>query len=240
MSEPADPVTPASRAGEVDNLVGALVAPRAAFEAIARRPTWLLALCLLAALGAAVIWASYSKVEASGFRTYLEDMGRSLPDSVSDEQILGWTRVTSVVGAALFAPLTYLAVAGIFLGLLRMAGGELDFRKSLAVTVHGFLPFAVAAVVGLVMATFRTEITMQEIESGALVPSHLGFLAGPGVGAVTRALLTSVDLFSAWCIALLGLGYAIVARVPKGKAFGVVAAVWGLGILIKVVLAALR
>lgn len=242
MAEPSLPSSPSAAAGgEVDHLVGALVSPRPTFESIARRPTWALALFLLSALGAAVIWASYSKLDASGFRAYLEASGQPLPESVSDEQVLSWTRVSSVVAAAIFAPLTYLAVAGIWLALARMAGGTLDFRRSLAVTAHGFLPFAVAAVVGLAMATFRTEITMEEIEAGALVPSHLGTLfGGAGVGKVGRALLTSVDLVSVWSIALLTLGYATVAGLSKRSAFAVVASVWALGILIKVVLAALR
>lgn len=240
MSQLAAPVEPdVARGGEIENVVGALVSPRATFTAIATRPTWVLALLLLAALGAAAIWAGYSKVEAGDFRGYLESTGRDLPDSVSDEQILGWTRVSSVVGAALFAPLTYLGVAGIFLFLVRMAGGELDFRASLSVTVHGFLPFGVAAICGLGLATMRSEITMREIESGGLVPSHLGALIDAD-GAVARALLSSVDLFSIWCIALLGLGFAMVARLPRPKAYGAVAAVWVLGVLIKVALAALR
>lgn len=236
---PESPAPAASAGGEVENLIGALVSPRAAFTALAARPTWILALLLLAALGAAAIWAGYSKVEAGDFRGYLEEMGRPLPDSVSDEQLLGWTRVSSVVGAALFAPLTYLAVAGIFLFLVRMLGGELDYRRSLAVTVHGFLPFAVAAVCGLGISTVRSEISMREIESGGLVPSHLGALVDAD-GAVARALLSSLDLFSVWCIALLGLGFSIAARLPRSKAYGAVAAVWGLGILIKLGLAALR
>ncbi len=176
MSEPANPVTPASGAGEVDNLVGALVAPRADLRGDRAAPD--LASRPLPARRARRRGDLGELLEGRGlaiFAPISSTMGRSLPDSVSDEQILGWTRVTSVVGAALFAPLTYLAVAGIFLGLVRMVGGvRSTFAAASAVTVHGFLPFAVAAMVGLVMATLRTEITMQEIESGALVPSHLG------------------------------------------------------------------
>jgi hypothetical protein len=225
---------------EIDHLIGAIAAPRATFASIARRPTWLLAILLLAGLGTAAIWAGYSKVDPGEFVAYLEAMGRPLPASVSAEQILGWTRVSSAVGAALFAPLTYLVVAAIFLGLLRLAGGELDFRRSLSVTLHGFLPFGVAAVVGLGIAATREEVTMRELESGGLVPSHLGALLGGDASGVVGALASSVDLFSAWCIALLGLGFSIVAGVSRPKAFGAVGAVWGLGILLKLALVALR
>lgn len=228
------------KASEVDHLVGAITSPTATFASIARRPTWVLALILLAALGAAAVWSLYSKVDAGEFLAYMEAQGTKLPDSVSADQILGWTRVSSVVGAAIFAPVTYLAVAGIFLLLFRMSGATLDFRRSLSVTLHGFLPFGVAAVIGLGIAATREEVAMREIESGGLVPSNLGVFLGDGAGAVVRAVATSVDVFSVWCIVLLALGFSIVAKVSRGRAYGVVGAIWAFAVLLKVAIAALR
>jgi hypothetical protein len=230
----------AGRASELDHVIGALVAPRSSFESIARRPTWRLALVILAVLGSAAVWAGYSKVETGEFVSYLEAMGRPLPAGADGAQILRFTRVSSVVGAAIFAPLVYLAVAGIFLGLLQLLGGELDFRRSLSVTAHGFLPFGIAAIGGLATAAMRQEVTMRELEGGALVPSHLGVFAAEGASSLARAALSSVDLFSIWCILLLGIGYSTVARVPRGKAFGAVGVVWAIGVLVKLGLAALR
>jgi len=43
-------------------------------------------------------------------------------------------------------------MAGIFLVLFRLVGSELTFRQSLATTLHGMLPFGVAAVVGIATA----------------------------------------------------------------------------------------
>jgi len=239
-SETGSPDAGGGKASELDHLVGAIASPAATFASIARRPTWLLAMALLAALGAAAVWSLYSKVDASEFLAYLQAQGRQLPDTVSGEQILGWTRVSSVVGAAIFAPVTYMAVAGIFLLLFRMGGGTLDFRRSLSVTLHGFLPFGIAAVVGLGLAATREEISMREIESGGLVPSNLGVFLGEDAGAVVRAVATSVDAFSVWCIVLLALGFSIVAKVGRGKAYGFVGGVWGFGVLLKVAIAALR
>ncbi len=243
MSEDLQPGgTDAGRGGgsEVDHLIGALSSPAEAFSSIARRPTWLLALLVLVALSAAAVWSLYSKVDASEFLAYLEAQGRPLPPSVSGEQILGWTRVSSVVGAAVVVPLLYLAVAGIFLMLFRMSGSALDFKRSLSVTVHGLLPFGIAAVIGIGLATFREQVAMREVESGGLVPSSLAVLLGDEAGSVIRALASSVDLFSIWCIMLLALGFSTVAKVSRGKSYLMVGLVWGLGVLIKVGLASLR
>jgi hypothetical protein len=224
----------------VDHLVGAITAPVRTFESISRHPTWRLALVLLALLGAIAVWIGYGKVEPGDFMAYLEASGRPLPPSFDAEQALRFARVFGVTAAVIFAPLMYLALAGIFLWLLRMMGAELDYRRSLAVTTHGMLPFAVASIVGLAIATTREEIAMRDVEGGAWIPSHLGVFAGDDAGNLARAALSSVDLFSVWCIVLLGLGYAIVGRVGRSKAFTAVGIVWGIGILVKLGLAALR
>ena len=54
---------------------------------------------------------------------------------------------------------------------------------------------------------------------------------------MTRALLTSVDAFSAWCVALLAIGFTEVARVSRSAAWTTVLVVWGAGIGLKLVLA---
>ncbi len=120
-----------------------------------------------------------------------------------------------------------------------MLGSDLTFRQSLATTVHGFLPFGLAALAGIAIALGRDEIRLADMQAGGLVPSHLGVLAGENAGKVLRALLGSVDLFSAWCVALLATGYRVVARVSRGAAWGVVGSLWAVGILIKLALAAI-
>jgi hypothetical protein len=119
-----------------------------------------------------------------------------------------------------------------------MLGSEMDFVRSLSVAIHGSVPLGAAAIIGIPVALGRSEMSMEELQGGQYLMSNLGFLAGEEAGAVTRALLTSVDLFSVWCIILLTIGYRIVARVSRGAALAVTLAVWGLGVLLKVAMAA--
>jgi hypothetical protein len=79
---------------------------------------------------------------------------------------------------------------------------------------------------------------MEELQSGQFLMSNLGFLASEETSKAVLALLTSVDVFSIWCIALLTFGYQIVARVSRGTALGTVLALWIVGVLIKVGMAA--
>lgn len=232
----------AAGGSEMANVWGALLEPRRTFARLAARPTFVIALLVLVVLGAASVWVGFSKVDPQDMLRSLEEQGRELPPSMVEapEKMMGFMKWSAVAGAAVVAPLLYLAIAAIFLVALRLLGSEISYRQSLSVTLHGMLPLAVAALLGLVVGLLREQVSMRELESGALLLSHLGFLAGEESSAVVRALLTSVDLFSFWCIALLALGFELVARVSRAAAWGTVGVVWGLGIAVKALLALLR
>lgn len=218
----------------------ALTAPEAAFRAIAARPVVALALVLLVLAGVAAIGVGFSKVTAEDYLRTVEESGQEIPPQFREEpeRLMDIARWGAVASAALVAPLLYLALGGIFLVVFRLLGSEIDYRRSLSVTVHGLLPLGVAALIGLVIALARETVSVAELQGGGLVMSNLGFLAGDDTSKAVRALLTSVDLFSAWAIALLALGYRIVARVSTGAAWGTVAVVWALGVALKIALAA--
>jgi hypothetical protein len=221
-------------------LIQALVSPREAFTELARRPTTALALVVLVLLGVIAIHVAMSRVPPESLFASLEESGQELPAEAKEnpERFLKIALWSQTAAAVVFGPALYLALAGIFLVLFRMLGSELGFRQSLATTLHGMLPFGVAAVVGVFVALGRDEISLEELQWGGLVASHLGFLAGEDAGKVTRALLTSFDLFSVWCIALLAIGYRVVARVSAGAAWAAVLTVWAVGVALKLALAA--
>lgn len=227
---------------ETGNLWAVLTEPERGFTSLAARPTFALALILLVLVGVAAVWVGFSKLDAQDVLRTLEEQGRELPPAAAanPERLMSFMRWSSVAGAALFAPLLYLGLSGIFLVSFRLLGSEMTYRQSLATTVHGMLPMGVAGVLGILVGLFREGVTMRELESGGLVMSHLGFLAGEDASAVVRAALTSVDLFSIWCIFLLALGFRIVAKVGRSKAMATATTVWLVGVAVKLLLALLR
>jgi hypothetical protein len=242
-------VTDPSRAGgepagssSLRTLVSTLVAPREAFAALAARPAFALALVVLSLCAVGALWVTLDKVTAEDFVATLEASGRELPpEALRDpERLMAVSRWSQTIFGGLAAPVVYLVLAGLFLGAFRFgAGSDLRYRQSLAVTVHGMLPFAIAAVLGAAAALMRESVTLEEMKWGGVLASNLGILAGEGTGEIARALLTSVDLFSAWCVFLLATGYEIVARVSRKAAWTGVLTVWGLGLLLKVGIAAM-
>jgi len=231
----------ASDSSSAANLANALAAPKSAFESLARRPTFGLAMIVLVVLAAVLGYLAMSKVTPADFLKTIEESGRQLPPTAADhaDRMLAVTKWIQVGAALVVGPLLYLAVAGLFLVIFRTSGSDITFRQSLATTVHGLLPFGVLAIVGIAVTLGKSEVSLSQVQSGNLVASNLGFLAGSGASKAMKALLTSLDVFSLWCVALLAIGYRIVGRVRAGTAWAGVLVVWIVGILIKVGLAAI-
>lgn len=215
-------------------VISVLTAPARTFAAIAERPTFVVPLLLLAVLGAVAVNITFTKVDPQDFVRQMEEQGRDLPPNVDTSTILKFSRWAGTAGALLISPFTYVIVALLFWALLRMLGSDMDFKRSLAVTSHAFLPFGLAALIGVPVALARDTISLEEVQAGQFLQSNLGILAGEDTSQVVKALLSSVDVFSIWCIVLLAIGYRIVAKVSKGAAWGSVLAIWALGIVLKV------
>jgi hypothetical protein len=240
MSEP-EAGAPAGGGSSLSTLTQVLTSPQQGFRAIAAKPVIALALCLLVVLGVAVVGVSMSKVSGADYVQALQDQGRTVPPQMVDnpERAMKIARVFAVGFAVVVIPVLYLLFAAVLLVGFRLLGSEISFRKTLSVVVHGMLPMAVAAVIGIAIALSRDKLSFEQVQGGSLVMSNLGFLAHEGTSKALRALLTSVDLFSVWAIALLATGYRIVAKVSSGTAWGTVLVVWILGVLIKVGMAAM-
>ncbi len=128
-------------------------------------------------------------------------------------------------------------MALVFLGLLKTIGGELSFRTSLGVLVHGFMPTAVASL--LAIPLFLTSKSVNLYDPGFVKP-NLTVFAGADTNLELWLLLSSVDLFSLWTIVLLVIGYSIAAKISKLRAATCVVGLWVIWIAFVVGLAALE
>lgn len=217
-------------------LVGVLAAPRRTFAAIAQRPTVLVAMVVLLAIGTAAVFAAYSRIDiAEATRSQLEARGTEVSPEQLEQMIDVGERfwwIQPLVFGLIFGPIAYLLTAAAFLLLLRLSGGELSFEQSLSTSLHAFMPQAVAGLLAIPVVLARAEIDPQEMQTGGLLASHLGVFAPEDASPVLASLLSSIDVFSLWTIVLLVLGYGLVARVSRTAATVVTLVLWALYVLI--------
>lgn len=221
-------------------VIGALISPEKTFRSIAERPTWVVPLLLLVLLGAGYSWIAQQRVDPGELiKHQMEMFGIDLSkeqleeiESQATAEKSQLRQILELLGGALGIAAFYLIVAALFLVVFRLAGSEIDFRRSLAVIVHGLLPLGlVAGLLNIVLALSRAEITPEEMTFGLLV-SSLRPLA-PEESRVLASLLGSLDFFTIWSVVLLILGFRAVARVPTRTAATIVLILWGLWVLIK-------
>jgi len=222
-----------------------LWAPTQTFRKIAERPTWAVALVVLLALGGIVGYLAVQRIDPGDQRAQMRETleerglrGAELEQALDQgmqvtEAIAPWTPAFPVV----FGTLGYLFVALLFWVAFRLAGGELGYPHSFSVTLHGFVPQALGALIAIPVILGQETLDPEAVQRGSFLASNLGFLAPEDASPVVSTLLSSLDLFALWSVVLLTIGYSVVGRVSKGVAGGVVVGAWLLWVAIKVGLA---
>lgn len=226
-------------------LLGVLVSPGETFRSIAERPTWLPALLILVLLGGGVGLALQLRTDPEDMvRGQLEMVKVDMPQEQVDKMIedaenrstgatVGMAAAGLVIQGAFYA-----ALAGLFLAGYKMFGSDIDYRGSLAATLHGFMPIAVSSLINLPIILSRESITFEDIRTGGVLVSSLRALAPEDASAATEVLLGSFDLFTIWTIVLLTIGFKHVAKVSTAVASGIVILFWLVYVVGKVGLAA--
>lgn len=218
-------------------LLGALVAPGRTFDSIREKPSWVVAWILLVLLSLSVGLALQDRSDPAEIaKLQLERMGMEMtPEQVEEMErqtenqppAMRW--IGLIVGTLMSAGF-YLALAAIFMVAFRLSGSEIDFRSSLATTVHGTLPLGVAALLNIPLILTRSEVRAEEVLSGGVLVSSPRGLA-PEDSPVLTSLLGSLDFFMIWTVVLLIIGFRHVARVSTATATTVVLVLWGLLVL---------
>jgi hypothetical protein len=227
MTEPSAEPQGASAESPWGRPLGALVSPQATFRSLAARPSWLPPLLGLVVLGLVGQVLFNQKIDHEAvIRDAFERQGQPV-DEEQVEMAAGIQRKFGPTCGAVVPPLFLLLAAAIFWGLANVAGGEIDFKRSLSVTVHGMMPTAVAGLLTIPVVLGREEIEPIEAYIG-LLASHLGVFATDDTPLWLLGLLARVDLFSIWVVVLLVIGFRRVAGLSIGAATAIVLVLWAL------------
>ncbi len=146
------------------------------------------------------------------------------PVAQQEQQIAMIARITRTIAyvTPVIAPLIVGAiVAGVLLSSFNfLLGGHARFGPLFAVYFFSSLPLTLRTL--LVIGTLLTGINTDAFQINNAVGSNPAFYLGPGTPHWMSALLSWFDVFLIWQLVLLTIGGAIVAKVSRGKAAGVV------------------
>jgi len=216
-------------------LLSVFVAPNELFTDLGERPRWLVPfiILILAAAVASVLPRLLLPTEV-----WLDAMRQNLPASVemSEEQMaVAMTTMRSPVSVALNALGGILISGGgailatlFFWALFSILGGKISFTRSFAVVSYSSL----INVLGMVLIVTLTLI-LQRLD----IQTSFALLPVLKPNTYLYRLAAQIDFFTVWRLIIMGLGFSVVANVPKVKSYLSVIIPW---ILLSLAMAALR
>jgi hypothetical protein len=245
-SEPAGTTQPSTTTEAVPatngfkRVTGVLFAPVTTFREIAARPDILVPVAVIVIIS---ILSSIIIAPRVDFETAMREQFAQAGRNMSQEDIDRAVRFSTAIAKAMIyvAPLLnmifFAAVAGIFLLAFRLFGGEGNFKQAFSVTLYSWMPMMIAAIAMLIILMARGDVGAEQLNS--LVMSNLGFLADMKEQPVLHSLLSSIDVFTFWTLALFVLGFSFVSRLSRAKSAAIILTLWVVMIVIKVGFAAL-
>jgi hypothetical protein len=201
--------------------------PRALFEHLAERPTWLVPLLVFAAVIVLGFVILMDPVIVPEQLARMEESGRASDQAVAMMQGPGkW--ITLVFGLLFSIGSTFAYAAVMLLVGAFALGGRFNYRQALSLVAHASLVLVPGALLRIPLA-FATKSIQVSFGPGAFVP--VSQAEGFG-GKFLSYFLFGFDAFTLWQTALIGLGVAVIARVPVARAM---VGVWVAFLLINLV-----
>ena len=222
-------------------LIGVLAAPGKTFRAIAERPTWVVALVVLALLGAGLGMLVQNRTDQRQMiEKQMAKFGGNMTEKQIDEAVeraqhpTPLVRTLSLVGGLIGQAIGYLLPAFLFWVAFKLAGSEMPFKSSFSTYLHASVPLAIAFLLSLPVILSRQSVQPADMLTGGLLASSPAFFLPAGTSPTVKAALTTFDVFNLWSLALCILGYRIVARVSTAVAASAAVVLWLLGMGLRI------
>jgi hypothetical protein len=218
-SQPQATISPFGR------VIGVLFSPKATFEDIARKPSWLLPVLILVILSAVVGVALNSRMN---WREYVAQQIEKSPGAaqLSAEQKEQRTNVGakfapySVYVFGIPAPvIIVVVVAAVMLGAYNLlAGAGVNYRTALGMVSHAYVPLMLANLLFLVVLFLKPPGTL-DLDNP--VATNLAAFLPDGTPKWLEALGKNIDIFVIWIALLMAMGFAAASprKLKGGKAY---------------------
>jgi hypothetical protein len=239
IAPPGGPAAPPTKSA-FQRIAGVLFNPVETFADIARRPDILIPLIVVVVISILSSIVVMPRVDfESAIRDSMADQKGEMSSEDRERVVRFGTAAAKAVGYA--APLLnvvfFAVIAAILLLVFRLLGGEGNYKQAFSVTVYSWFPLLIQGILGLIILLAKGSVPAEQLPN--LVMSNLGFLVDMKQNPVAFALLSALDIFTIWTLALFIIGFSFVARVSRAKSAAVVLSLWVILLLFKVGAAAM-
>jgi len=197
----------------LQRFIGVFVSPGETFADIVRKPDWIAPLVVLVLATVAMMETMLAKIGAAAIvRNAIAQSkqgGQMSADQIQQavEKGAGITAIVMHVTGVVVVPIVLLIIAGI--GMLIVSGifgGSVKFKTALSVTAYANLVSILGALMGIALILFGDP---EHFNPQSPLPTNLGFfLDAQTTSKPLMAIANSLDVFTLWFMALLGVGFA--------------------------------
>ncbi|UCC78931.1 MAG: YIP1 family protein [Candidatus Zixiibacteriota bacterium] len=206
--------------------------PSKAFEALNNKPTWIIPILILVLITAVLNQLSFPIIVDAQLERF-----RSNPDipaaqlEAIEQQITGnlnQQRIFMLVGQVVVTPIIFLLLSGIFylIGNI-LLGGDATYKKLLSVFCWSSLVLALSAVVKTPLIIIKESLNV------SLSPAML--LSGDALGTKLYTLLSKFDFFTIWFLIIFAIGFGMIYKFSKARAFATIGITWGIWVALSVI-----
>jgi len=234
VAEPQAAISPFGR------IIGVLFSPKATFEDIAHKPSWLLPVLISTVLGIASTVVLNQRMDWRDYITQqMEKSPRAanMPAEQKEKQVEISAKVTvyivylaGAIGSVCFA---VIVGAVMMLAYNLVAGAGASFSQSLGIAAHSLVVGVVSTPIFLLVLLLRPKGT---IDPENPVATNLAAFLPEESAKWLLTLCKSIDVFTIWMLLLIAIGFAAVnpKKLKGGKAYVVAFSVWGVVVVVKV------
>jgi hypothetical protein len=138
--------------------------------------------------------------------------------------------IGALIGVIIGIPLMMIIIAAIFyfVGSV-LLGGESTFKKNLSIWIWASCISFIASIIRLPLMYIK--------KSAQVTLSPALFLSGDDIGKPIFTLFSNFDFFTIWQIIVFALGFSVIYKFSRAKAFIAVGVVWAIWLVINVAFA---
>lgn len=221
-------------------VIGVFFSPKATFEDVVRKPSWLVPILLTTILSIGVSFAMNQRVN---WREYI---GQQIEKNPRAAQLSAEQKQQQIETSAKFSgPFTYAIgvcgpiLAALIIGLIMwgayslLGGISTNFGTAFSITAHAFLTGLISSPL-LILILYLKPYGTVDLENP--IATNIAAVLPDDAAKWLVALCKSFDIFTFWTLILLAIGFAAVnpKKLKGAKAFTVAFGVWAVWVVCRV------
>jgi len=228
-SIPIPPPQPAAALSEPARIINTFIAPSKTFNDLKRSAAWWgpFVLGLIVTLVFVFLMdrqIGFEQITRNAIaQSPRADQFEKLPADQREKQIAISTTITKYISYAspVVSLIIYVIIAGVLLGVFNLAmGAGISFTTAWAIVWYGMLPMAVHGILGCVS---MFGVDKEAFNPRNPVGTNPAFYMDQAGNKFLLGMASALDVFSIWCIILLGIGFACNSKVKRSTAITAVA-----------------